>query len=157
MKKFFFDCGTRDVTASTGILALRVLVASMMLFGHGLPKLREYSASRDLFPVPDFFPLSLMSPQVSLIATITAEFGAALLIILGLATRPAAFLLGFTMVVAVFEIKQGAPWFVNPPTVYDAKELGLMYLIPMIAIILSGAGLFSLDSLLYKESKRRRW
>ena len=42
MKKFFFDCGTRDATASLGILALRVMVGLMMLIGHGIPKIREF-------------------------------------------------------------------------------------------------------------------
>ena len=32
-----------------------------------------------------------------------------------------------------------------------------MYLIPMISIILSGAGAYSLDALSYKDTKRRRW
>jgi putative oxidoreductase len=157
MKRFLFDCGTRDVTASTGILALRVMTGLMMLIGHGWPKLAEFSGRKELFYVPDFFPLKLMSPPVSLVATITAELGASILIILGLGTRPAAFLLGFTMVVAVFDVQQAAPWFVKPPTIVEAKELGLMYLIPMIAIIFSGAGLFSFDSALHQESKRRRW
>ena len=157
MKRFFFDCGTRDTTASLGILVLRVLIGLMMLLGHGLPKIQGYSERKDLFYVPDFFPLSLMSPPVSLMAAIAAEFGAAALIILGLATRPAAFVLGFTMVVAVFGFHGTAPWFVKPPTVMDAKELGLLYLVPMIAIILSGAGAFSFDALLYREGRRRRW
>jgi putative oxidoreductase len=157
MKRFLFDCGTRDVTASVGILALRVMTGLMMLIGHGWPKLTEFSQRKELFYVPDFFPLRYMSPPVSLVASITAEVGASVLIIMGLATRPAAFLLGFAMVVAVFDFHQGAPWFVKPPTIMEAKELGLMYLIPMIAIIFSGAGLFSVDSALYQESKRRRW
>ena len=157
MKRFLFDCGTRDVTASVGILALRVMTGLMMLIGHGWPKLTEFAQRKELFYVPDFFPLKFMSPPVSLVATITAEVGASVLIILGLATRPAAFLLGFAMVVAVFDFHQDAPWFVKPPTIMEAKELGLMYLIPMIAVIFSGAGLFSVDSALYQESKRRRW
>ena len=157
MKRFLFDCGTRDATASAGILALRVMTGLMMLIGHGWPKLTEFAQRKELFYVPDFFPLKFMSPPVSLDATITAEDGASVLIILGLATRPAAFLLGFAMVVAVFDYHQDALWFVKPPTIMEAKELGLMYLIPMIAIIFSGAGLFSIDSALYQESKRRRW
>lgn len=157
MKKFLFDCGTRDVTASLGMLALRVMIGLMMLIGHGLPKLQGYAARKDLFYVPDFFPLKWMSPQVSLAAAITAEFGAAALIILGLATRPAAFLMGFSMVVAAFGFHGTSPWFVAPPTIYDAKELSLLYLIPMIAIILAGGGAFSVDAVIYKEGKRRRW
>ena len=157
MKKFLFDCGFRDATASLGILALRLLIGLMMLIGHGIPKIQEFATRKELFYVPDFFPLRYMSSQLSLIAAITAEVGASLLIILGLATRPAAFLLAFSMVVAAFGFHGAAPWFVSPPSVMDAKELGLLYLIPMIAIILSGSGAYSLDAAIYKEGKRRRW
>lgn len=156
MKKFLFDCGTRDATASVGILALRVMVALMMLIGHGIPKLQNFNALKDKFDFPGIFPLSLMSPPVNLMACIGAEVGASILIILGLATRPAAFLLGFTMVVATFGVQANAPWFVSPPDVLVAKELGLLYLIPMIAIIFSGAGSFSLDATILKKP-RRRW
>jgi putative oxidoreductase len=157
MKKFFFACGTRDTTASLGIFALRVLIGLMMLIGHGLPKLQGYATRKDLFYVPDIFPLKFMSPQVSLMASIGAELGAAALIILGFATRPAAFVLGFAMVVAAFGFHGTSRWFVSPPTIFDAKELALLYLIPMIAIILAGGGAFSLDAAIYKEGKRRRW
>lgn len=157
MKKFFFDCGTRDATASIGFLALRVMVGLMMLIGHGIPKIQDYAVRKELFYVPDFFPFSLMSSPVSYTACILAEVLASTMILIGFATRPAAFVLGLNMVVAAFGFLGSAPWFVKPPTVTDAKELSLMYLIPLITIILAGAGNFSLDSLLYKESKRRRW
>jgi len=156
MKKFFFDCGTRDTTASVALLALRVMIGLMMFIGHGLPKLQGFSSIKNWY-VPDFFPLHYMTPTVSLVATIIAELGASALIILGLATRPAAFLLGFTMVVAAFGVNADAPWFVSPPKVLIAKELALLYLIPMIAIILAGGGAFSMDAAIHKEGKRRRW
>lgn len=157
MKKFFFDCGTRDPIASKGLLVLRVMIGLMMLLGHGIPKIQHYAAIKDTFPVPDFFPLSLMSPPVSLMACIGAEVIASIFIILGLATRPAAFVLGFNMVVAVFAVQASAPWFVSPPDVLVAKELGLLYLIPLLALILSGAGAISLDARMYKNGKRYRW
>lgn len=156
MKKFLFDCGSRDVTASTGILALRLMIGLMMLVGHGIPKIQAFSQMKDNFPAPDFFPLKYMSPPVALVSAIGGEVVAAALIILGLATRPAAFVLGFTMVVAAFDVHGSAPWFMGPG-VAAAKEPALLYLIPMIAIILSGAGAYSLDAGLYKEGKRRRW
>jgi putative oxidoreductase len=156
MKKFFFDCGTRDVTASVGILALRVMTGSMMLLGHGIPKLRQFSSMKDNFPVPDFFPFSHMSHAVSLGACLLGEALAAVLVILGLATRPAAFLLGFTMVVAAFNILHDAPWFLGPDAPM-AREPALLFLIPMISIIFSGAGAYSFDAGLYREGKRRRW
>ncbi len=156
MKKFFFDCGTRDATASLGIFALRVMIGLMMLVGHGISKIENFAAAKDHFPVPDFFPLKYMSSSVSLMACIGAEVGAAALIVLGLATRPAAFILGFNMVVAAFAVHGSAPWFMGPG-VAAAKEPALLYLIPLIAIILSGAGAYSLDASIHKESRRRRW
>lgn len=157
MKKYLFDCGTRDATASLGFLALRVLVGAMMLIGHGIPKIKNYQIRKDLFYVPDFFPFNFMTPQVSLLLCIAAEVGAAVLIIIGLATRPAAFVLGLCMVVAAFGFLQGSPWFVTSATLVDTKELSVMYLIAMIAIILGGAGSYSMDALIYKNGKRRRW
>ena len=156
MKKFLFDCGTRDATASIGILALRVMIGLMMLVGHGIPKIQNFAVMKDKFYVPDFFPLKYMSPPVSLMTCIGAEVGASILIILGLATRPAAFLLGFNMVVAAFAVHGSAVWFMGPG-VTVSKEPALLYLVPMIAIILAGAGAFSLDAGILQESKRRRW
>jgi uncharacterized membrane protein YphA (DoxX/SURF4 family) len=63
--------------------------------------------------------------------------------------------LGFAMVVAAFGAHAAAPWF--SAGAGGSKELALMYLIPVIVIILSGAGSYSLDAAIYKESKRRRW
>jgi len=157
MKKFFFDCGTRDATASLGILSLRVLVGLMMLIGHGIPKIQNFATRKDFFYVPDIFPLSLMPPSVSLLACIGAEVAAASLLIIGFATRPAAFVLGLCMTVAAFGALGAAPWFLKSPTLIETKELSLMYLIPMIAIILAGAGGYSVDAAIHKDSKRRRW
>jgi putative oxidoreductase len=157
MKRFLFDCGTRDATASLGLLVLRLSAGLMMFIGHGLPKIRAFGVLKEKFYVPDFFPLSLMSSQVSLLATITAEAVAALLIVLGLATRPSAFVLGFTMVVAAFGVHQSAPWFIKPPDVLVAKELALMYLVPMLALIVAGSGLYSVDARVRTDTRRRRW
>ncbi len=155
MKKFFFDCGTRDATASLGILALRVMVGLMMLIGHGLPKIENYESLKKLFYVPNFLPLDWA--PACLIACIVAEVLAASLIIVGLATRPAAFVLGFCMVVAAFGKLGLTPWFQSTPTLVETKELSVMFLIPMVAIILSGAGAYSLDAVIYRDTKRRRW
>ncbi len=156
MKKFFFDCGTRDATASLGILMLRTLTGLMMLVGHGIPKLLAFATLKNNFPVAGIFPFSRMSHAFNLGACVTAEVLASALIIVGIATRPAAFLLAFTMVVAAFQTCGSAPWFLSQG-VTVAKEPALLYLIPMIALIFSGAGAFSLDAVIYRERKNRRW
>lgn len=148
MKKFFFDCGTRDLTASFGLLFLRVATGLMMMLGHGIPKLQNYEAMRAKFTAPSSLSGFLNGP-IALILTIGAEVGAAGLIILGLATRPAAFILCFTMVIAAFDVHGADP--------FNIKELALMYLIFGVTILLNGAGAFSVDAKLSKDGKRRRW
>jgi putative oxidoreductase len=154
MKKFLFDCGTRDTTASLGLLFLRVCIGLMMLLGHGIGKIQKFSEMKDGFPVPDFFPLKYMSNPVSLMATIGAEVGCSVLIILGLATRPAAFIFAFTMTIAAFHVHGSGPWFLGGGE--GPKEPALLYLIPAVAILLAGAGQYSLDAAILKE-RRKRW
>ena len=155
MKKFFFDCGTRDATASLGVLFLRVCTGLLMFFGHGLAKLQTFADKKDKFPVPDFFPLKYMSSPVSLTATVGAEVVCSLLIVFGLFTRPAAFVFAFTMTVAAFGIHGGSPWFSSDG---PSKEMALLYLVPAVAIVLSGAGKYSVDASILKEGRRRnRW
>lgn len=155
MKKFLFDCGTRDATASLGILFLRIGTGLMMMLGHGIPKIQSFAEKKDGFPVPDFFPLKYMSNPISLMTTIGVEVGCAALLVLGLATRPAAFMLGFTMVVAAFNIHATGPWFLGSAP--GPKEPALLYLIPALAILLSGAGRYSFDANILKESRRKKW
>ena len=155
MKRFLFDCGTRDTTASIGLLFLRVSVGLMMLIGHGWGKVKNFAGIKDDFPVPDFFPLSWMSPPVSLMATIGAEVVCAGLLVLGLMSRISAFVLGFTMVVAAFHVQAALPFFYSPPDALRAKELAVMYLIPAVAIVLAGGGAYSLDAAIVKEGRRR--
>lgn len=160
MKKFFFDCGTRDATASLGLFVLRVGIGLMMLLGHGLVKMQNYQKMLDagMWKSPDFFPFKHLAPNISLLLTISAEVGAAVLLILGLLTRPAAFVLGFTMVVAAFYAHANGTWFTTmPPHPNGEKELALLYLLPAVVLILTGAGTWSLDAAVYKEGKRKRW
>ena len=155
MKRYLFDCGTRDATASIALLFLRVAVGLMMLIGHGWGKVANFGDIKDGFPVPDFFPLYHMSPPVSLMATIGAEVVFAGLMVLGVMTRISAFILGFTMVVAAFHVQAALPFFYSPPDVLRAKELAVMYLIPAVAIVLAGGGAYSVDASLVKEGRRR--
>ena len=102
--------------------------------------------------MPDLFPLKSLSPPMSLMACIGAEVGASILIILGSATRPRPSC-------------WVSPWWWRSSESMEprrgssrrrpssmAKELGLLYLIPMIAIILAGAGAFSLDAGIYGKA-----
>ncbi len=154
MKHFLFDCGPRDAGTSLGLLILRVGIGLLMFFGHGLGKLQDFAEKSKGFPAPDFFPLKYMSSPVSLGATIFAEVGCAVLLVLGFATRPAAFVLAFTMTVAAFNIHAAGPLFMSGGA--GAKEPALLFLLPCLALLLSGAGSLSVDGLILKE-RRRNW
>lgn len=154
MKKFLFDCGTRDPLASTGLLLLRAAFGLMMLIGHGIPKWQEYGEKVETWTtVPAIWPLSKMTAPMSLMAAIGAEVFASALLVLGLMTRPAAFALGFAMCVAAFQVHGSGPWFLPGP---GAKEPALLYLTVAFSLIVTGAGRWSLDAALSPGDKRRR-
>lgn len=131
-----------SLLSALGLLLLRVGVGSMMLFGHGLGKLLNYSEMSTQFPDPIG-----LGPQVSLIATIFAEFVCAGLLIVGAATRLAALPLAFTMLVAAGVVHGADPW--------AKKEFALLFAIPCLTLMLTGGGMFSLDALLLKRRGRR--
>lgn len=117
---------------SFGLLILRTTVAGMMLVEHGLPKLIDFSARSASFPDP----LGLGSP-VSLALAIVGEVVCAIFLILGLFTRLAAVPFFLTMLTAAFIVHAADPW--------HKKEFALLYAIPALTLIFTGAGAFSLD------------
>ena len=154
MKLFFFDCGTRDPLASAGLFVLRAGFGLMMMFGHGISKLQNYSEMAKAWSVaPAIWPLNKMSMPMSLMATIGAEVFASALLVLGLMTRPAAFVLGFAMCVAAFQVHALDPFFSKGGA---AKEMAVLYLIPAFVLIITGGGRFSLDAAISSDKRRRR-
>ena len=135
-------------------MVMRVCFGLMMLIGHGWGKIAMFGDAevKSTWTVPSLPPLSWMSSPVSMAMTIFAEVGCAGLLVLGLMTRPAAFILGFAMLVAAFQVHAGADFFMKGGA---AKEPALLYAIPCLALIISGAGKWSADALIYKEKKRR--
>ncbi len=74
----------------------------------------------------------------------SAEFFGGLLLLVGLLVRPAAALLAFTMVVAIFAVHIGNGLFMSN----NGYEFGLALLAGSVALLLSGAGRLSLDRLI---------
>ena len=154
MKRFLFDCGTRDPLASIGLLVLRAGFGLMMLVGHGLPKLQNYATYAEKWSVvPAIWPLSKMTMPMSLMATIGAELFASGLLVLGILTRPAAFVLGFAMCVAAFQVHAADPFFSAGGA---AKEMAVLYLLPAFVLIITGAGQYSLDATISTDKRKRR-
>ena len=142
---------------SLGLLILRLGIGGYLLT-HGWGKVHMLLAG-DFEQMGD--PIGLGN-VLSLVLVTVAEFLCALLVMLGLATRPAAAVVVVSMAVAAFVAHGGDPWtlgrafelFAAGETEFPAsKEPALLYLLPFLSLVFTGAGAYSLDGL---WSRRRR-
>ena len=128
----------------TGLLLARASVGYLMVFGHGLGKVQNFSDYAEKFPDP--FGLGSRN---SLILCIVGEVVAPAMVALGLFTRPAALAAAFTMGVAAFVAHANDPLFI-PMGGGPAKELALLYMIPFALFVFTGPGKISLDALFFR-------
>jgi putative oxidoreductase len=123
------------------LFLLRV-VAALVLMQHGSQKLFHYPPSGAPGPVA---PLVMMS-QTGLAGVL--EFFGGMLVLLGLFTRPVAFILSGEMAVAYFQV--------HPPRallpIVNRGELAVILCFVFFYLAFAGAGAFSVDALL----RRRR-
>jgi putative oxidoreductase len=133
-----FNNKARETWLSLGLLFLRVSVGGLMLAAHGWGKLMNYSTLKDTFPDP----LGVGSP-ISLAMVIGAEAFCSIAVILGLATRLVVIPLAITMLVAIIVIHADDPW--------EKKEFAMMYLIPFLTLLMTGAGKYSIDAMCCKR------
>jgi putative oxidoreductase len=154
------DAQRQDRTVSIGLLILRLGVGGYLLT-HGLSKLRMLLAGK-FEQMGD--PIGL-GPVLSLILVAVAEFLCALLVMLGLATRFAALLVVISMSVAAFVAHGSDPWTMEKGYMlfmsgasksWASKEPALLYLISFLALVLTGAGRFSLDALIWPRWRAHR-
>lgn len=116
------------------LLLLRLMFGLGMLYSHGLRKMdRLFSGEEIKFANP--FGLG---EEVSLALAVFAEVLCAALLALGLFTRLATIPLIITMLVAVFIAHAGEP--------FKEMEMGLLYLVSYVAILLTGPGWYSVDA-----------
>ena len=147
MKRLLLSNSPADPIQSLALLALRVGTGLMMLLGHGWAKFQSFDKMKASFPIPKTWILeSWMNHSTSLVATIFAEVVCSALIIIGLATRPAAAVLAFTMTIAAFVVLRDAP--------LEKKELALFYLLATLVLLISGAGRYAIDARFSSEKKR---
>ncbi|WP_456313453.1 DoxX family protein [Pseudomonas shirazensis] len=122
------------------ILVIRIFIATLMI-SHGLPKLNTLLAGGEI-QFPD--PLGVGN-TASLTLAVFAEVICSFFIFIGLATRLATLPLIITMLVAVLIIHGADPM--------DAKEMGILYLLFYVLLLVTGSGKFSIDNLISKKSR----
>ena len=117
------------------LLLLRVWVGASLLLLHGWGKLASYPERSEKFADP----FGIGSPA-SLALSVFAEVVCAVLVALGLFTRFAAAVCMINLAVAFF--------FAHGATLTGPRngELAFIYLGTFVAILLAGAGRFSLDA-----------
>ena len=127
---------TKDLYVSYSLLILRVIASVMMIVNHGWNKILagQEKWNRLGTALTDFIGIEFMSVFCGFMAAFSESIGM-VMVIFGIFTRPAAFLLLFTMFVASM----------NHLVDGEFPELAIMYLIVMLALLISGPGKFSLD------------
>ena len=125
-------------TADLGLLILRAGVGLIMMMSHGWPKLSSFGEKSG-----DFYDFMGFGPAFSLGLTVFAEFFCSLFLVLGMGTRLFLVPLIILSLVIVFVI--------HGPDPFGDKESGLLFLIPYLTLLLTGAGKYSLDYLLWKK------
>ncbi len=143
MKKWLFGTPVSGFLPSVGLLLFRVVFGGFMLFGHGWSKLTSFGEAAANFPDP----LGIGN-EASMVSAILCEVACAALVMLGLATRIAVLPLVFTMAVATLMIHGGDPLFMGDGA---AKEPALIYLTAFALLFFTGAGIFSLDSIIGRK------
>ena len=127
-----------DSRVSAGLLWLRITIGGFMLAFHGWGKLSSFGAKFDTFGDP----LGIGS-GLSLTLAVFAEFFCSIALILGVFTRAAAIPPLIAMLVAVLLVHTNDPW--------NKKEFALLYAIPYMTLLLTGAGKYSLDAKLFRR------
>ena len=120
-----------------GLLCLRVSFGLSLLLKHGIEKVTGFNEMAKTFPDP--FHLGL---HVSLAIATASDVIAASMLIAGFATRPAAVFIACNIGVAWVFVHQAQ--FFGPNA--DHGELCVLYLCGCLAILLGGAGRFSIDA-----------
>lgn len=124
------DCPVAD----GALTLLRAFTGLALAFGHGLGKLPPSEKF-----VAGVGSLGFPAPGLFAWAAALSEFGGGLLLALGLATRPAATLVCFTMAVAAF----GQHW--SDP--FSKKEPALLFGTIALTFVLLGSSRYGLDRL----------
>ena len=126
-----------DGAFNFALLVQRVATGLLLLIGHGLPKISNFSDLSGSF----YDPLRI-GHRNSLILVILAELFCSMLLALGLFTRIVAFIIVFELSVAVFIYHHGQP--------LKDVDLGAIYLTSVFTIMIVGPGRVSVDGMMGK-------
>lgn len=136
-------------TAGYAPLALRLPI-SIIFMAHGSQKLFGWFGGYGLEGTGQWLASIGMEPGIVMAFLAgSGEFFGGLLILIGLLTRPAAAVLAFTMIVAIFSVHIDNGLFLSN----NGYEFGLALLAAAVSLAISGAGKLSIDDMVSKSAK----
>ena len=124
------------------------LIAGVIFSAHGAQKLFAWFGGYGLDGTGQWMDSIGLSPGfiMALLAG-SAEFFGGLLLIVGFLTRPTSFVLAITMIVAIFSVHINNGLFMSN----NGYEFGLALLAITLALLVQGAGRYSVDSILFQK------
>lgn len=126
------------------MLSVFRIVTGLMFFSAGTMKVLGYPPSPT--PIPPFDPGSLLGMAGTL------EMVGGLALILGLMTRPVAFVLAGEMAIAYFKVH----FPVSPFPVVNGGQPAVLYCFFFLYLTFAGAGAWSIDALLVRARMQKR-
>jgi len=136
-----------STNAGFDTLALRI-PAAIIFIAHGAQKLFAWFGGYGLEGTGQWMASIGIEPgyQMALLAG-SAEFFGGIALLIGLMVRPAALVLAVTMLVAIYSVHFVNGLFMSA----NGYEFALALLAITVALVISGAGKFSVDNLLNKR------
>jgi putative oxidoreductase len=134
-------------TADDKVLTLIRLVLGVIFFAHGAQKMLGWFGGYGFKGTMGFFTHMMHIPAPFAFLAIAAEFFGGLGLIVGLLTRVAAFGITVNMLVAIFTVHMANGFFMNWTGQQKGEgfEYHLLVLAITVALMIRGAGAFSID------------
>ncbi|MDT3700945.1 MAG: DoxX family membrane protein [Thermincola sp.] len=132
-------------------LILRMALG-IVFFAHGAQKLLGWFGGYGWQGTIGFFTQSLQIPASLASLSILVEFFGGIAIILGLFTRPAALALTVNMLAAVGKVHLANGFFLDQAGPADGIEFVFILLLMSLYFTINGAGLLSLDKLIFNRN-----
>lgn len=142
-------------TSNDPTLTLLRLTAGVVFFAHGAQKMLGWFGGYGFHGTMGFFTQEMHIPAVLALLAICAEFFGGLGLIVGFLSRIAAFGVLCNMVTAVLLIHHNYGLFMNwgGDQKGEGFEYHLLAIAVMLAIIIKGAGAYSVDYMLSRSSR----
>jgi putative oxidoreductase len=128
------------------------LVLAVVIFPHGAQKVLGWFGGYGYAGTMQFLKGQVGLPTPVALTVLAAEFLGPIALVGGFATRPAALLIAAVMIGAILKVHRGVGFFMNWGGQHEGGKEGFEYHLLVLAIcaalLVIGAGAFSVDGLL---------